>query len=159
MAGLDKVSELQETRKRCRTNQTKVRHQHSVREIREMLDSIPSTSLTDDCNSRSSSSDADEDYQSASATCHSSSTKKTTTIITKEVASSLDRVNLSDRSAMFVIGAVSQALGHTLDELSVSRSTIRRARRNIREAITVADKDSFSHHGPLILHWDGKLLS
>src|ERR1043165_2542105 len=59
---------------------------------------------------------------------------------------------------MFIVASVAKALGHPLEELALSRSTIRRSRRAIRKDVSEADKDSFSTQDPLLLHWDGKLL-
>ena len=80
------------------------------------------------------------------------------TIINPEVVGALDRVNLPDRGAMFVVVSVAKALGHPLDDMALSRSTIRRSRMAIRKEVAEADKDNFSVEFPLLLHWDGKLL-
>ena len=79
-------------------------------------------------------------------------------VLTNNVVSSLDRVNISDRRALFVVGTVAQALGHSLKDLLLSYSTIRRERRSVREALTTVDKVDFSPDDSLLLHWDGKLL-
>ena len=47
---------------------------------------------------------------------------------TNNVVSSLDRVNISVRRALFVVGTVAQALGHSVKDLSLSYSTIHRKR-------------------------------
>ena len=77
-----------------------------------------------------------------------------------KVAGALDRVNLTDNSAMFVVASVAKALGHPIGGLALSRSTIRRSRMETRKEVTEADKCSFSSQlqSPLLLHWDGKLL-
>ena len=62
---------------------------------------------------------------------------------------------MPDRGAMFVVASVSKALGHPLDDLALSRSTIRRSRMAVRKEVAVANQDSFSVEFP---HWDGKLL-
>ncbi|KAG7173569.1 hypothetical protein Hamer_G027153 [Homarus americanus] len=70
----------------------------------------------------------------------------------------MDRTNLSDRNAVFVAGAVTQALGHDIADMSFSRSTIRRYRASGRKQAAETDRKSFSPDEPLLLHWDGKLL-
>ena len=79
-------------------------------------------------------------------------------IASPEVAGALDRVNLPDRGAMFVVASVAKALGHPLDDLTLSRSTIRRSRMASRKQVAEAEKCSFLTEFPLLLHWDGKLL-
>jgi len=53
---------------------------------------------------------------------------------------------------------VAKALGHPVEDLTLSRSTIRRTRMAIRKEMSEADKDSFSTQCPLLLHWNGKLF-
>jgi len=74
------------------------------------------------------------------------------------VVAALDRVNLSDRGAVFVAGAVAQTLGHDLSIMTFSRSLLRRSRMQARKAAASEDQASFSVDAPLLLHWDGKLL-
>lgn len=71
---------------------------------------------------------------------------------------SLDRVNLSDRNAISVVGAVAQALGTPALDISLSRSTIHRNINQIRQIVVETDKASFSSQHSLVLHWDSKLL-
>ena len=79
-------------------------------------------------------------------------------ILTAEVAASLDRVMLPDCGAMFVVGAVAQALGLDLSDVVLSCNSIQRARTATREASARAEQAAFSPDMPLLLHWDGKLL-
>lgn len=66
-------------------------------------------------------------------------------------------MKLSDRNAILVVGAVAQALGTPVADISLSRSTIRCNRNQIRQTVVETDKASiFSQHS-LVLHWDGKL--
>jgi hypothetical protein len=71
---------------------------------------------------------------------------------------SLDRVNISDRKATFVIAATAKALGQDLDSTLLSRSTVRRSRKACRETVATEDMATFSMTAPFLLHWDGKLL-
>ena len=47
-------------------------------------------------------------------------------IVTFEVATVLDRVNVSDRKATMVIAAVTKHLGNDLEKVTLSRITVRR---------------------------------
>ncbi|KAG7162994.1 hypothetical protein Hamer_G002038 [Homarus americanus] len=84
--------------------------------------------------------------------------RKTDIIKSPVVIEAMDRTNLSDRNAVFVAGAVAQALGHDIADMSFSRSTIRRYRASGRKQAAETDRKSFSPDEPLLLHWDGKLL-
>lgn len=109
--------------------------------------------------SNSDSDESDNNYQAPSSTSSTASQPtKRKKILTSNVAASLDCVNLSDRSAMFVVSAVAEACGQPLHQLSVSRSTIRRKRMKTLETVAEIDKTSFDPQEPLILRWDGKLL-
>ena len=59
---------------------------------------------------------------------------------------------------MLQIETIDQALGNPVENLSLSRNTIRRTRRENREAISEADKASLTIDDPVLLHWDRKLL-
>ena len=50
------------------------------------------------------------------------------------------------------------AHGHSVKDLSMLCTTIRRTRRSVSEAVTTTDKVDFSSDGPLLLHWDEKLI-
>jgi len=56
-----------------------------------------------------------------------------------EVTGALDRVNLPDRSAVYLVASVAKALGHHLDEMAQSRSTIRKSRIAIRQQVSLED--------------------
>ena len=45
-----------------------------------------------------------------------------------------------------------------IDDVSVSRTTIQRARKMNRKLFANAQQEAFSCERPLLLHWDGKLL-
>ena len=78
-------------------------------------------------------------------------------IITSEVATVLDRVNVSDRKAIMVIAAVTKHLGNELEEVTLSRSTVRRARKSNRQNYALQKRNDFVTTAPLLLHWDGKM--
>ena len=54
-------------------------------------------------------------------------------IVASEVATVLDRVNVTDRKATMVIAAVAKNLGNNLEEVTLSRNTVSRARKNNRQ--------------------------
>lgn len=75
------------------------------------------------------------------------------------MAATLDRVNLSDRKATFVVSFVIQSLGMDISQVNVSRSTIRRTRMSSRISDFKTIKDNFIKQKPMIVHWDGKLMT
>lgn len=53
---------------------------------------------------------------------------------------------------------MAQSLGVDIGDIALSRKTIHRARTNTRMAVSIARQKAFSSDGPVVLHWDGKLL-
>lgn len=49
-------------------------------------------------------------------------------IITPKVVGALDKCKLSDRDAVHILVALSEALGHDINDLIIYRSSIRRCR-------------------------------
>jgi len=73
-------------------------------------------------------------------------------VVTSKVASALDIVTLSDRGAMFAVGAVVQALGVILDDVAFLRNTTQQARVATQKTVAVTQKATFMFDGPLLLH-------
>ncbi|KAG8177771.1 hypothetical protein JTE90_010347 [Oedothorax gibbosus] len=80
-------------------------------------------------------------------------------IITEKLYVLLDRCNVSDRDAVRIIAA--EALDANLQELSLSRTTVRARRQMFREQKANIIKNRFqnSHFSNAVLLWDGKLVS
>jgi hypothetical protein len=74
------------------------------------------------------------------------------------MASALDRTKVSDRKATLVIATTAKELGHDISEFNINRSSIRRSRAKQRKTIAEEIKQRFSASGPLVVHWDGKIL-
>ena len=79
-------------------------------------------------------------------------------IVTSEVTTVLDRVNVSDRKATMVIAAFNKHLGNESEEVTLLRSTVRRARKSNRQNYALQKRNDFVPTAPLLLHWDGKML-
>lgn len=154
MSGIDIKTTAKESRKRQQQmKEGMVKKRYDQRE-NKTTEAMSEQSVT----SSDESGSGNEYKPMASA---SSSTRKRSKNIFKvpEVVCALDRVGLPDRSAVFVAGTVAQALGHNLSDITLSRSSIRRSRIKVRqEAATVASQEC-SFEGPLLLHWDGKMLN
>ena len=157
MSGIDTILKKQKLRKRAQNDKLVARKKKAAKHA---SGAVPSTSTTaDSTDSASGPSSEDDDEFDPHATPSRLRKKRTNkNIVTPEVAASLDRVMLPDRSAMFVVSAVAQALGHDLNDVVVSQSSIQRARQTFREDAAVNKQASFLPDRPLLLHWDGRLL-
>ena len=83
-----------------------------------------------------------------------------TMLNSSDVASALDRINLSDRKFTILAAAIAKADGQNLEDGTLSRSTVKRKRATHRETIdkTVCEEFRFTEKSPLVLHWDSKLM-
>jgi hypothetical protein len=157
MSSEDFKTAAKENRKRKREHdeQRKKRRYEEMATSSTMCDILQ---LSSSCSSHSSHS-TDEYVPSASTSAGTPSLSTKFNIFKKpEVVGALDRVNLPDRGAVFVAGAVAQALGHKLSDITLSRSSIRRSRRQGRYEMAIAEEQALIIKGPLLLHWDGKML-
>ena len=98
-----------------------------------------------------------------SSTSHPIESKKekraTKNIMTKGLATSLDRTKVSDRKAVYILTEAAHSLGHSTEELNINRSSIRRHRRGHRKCHSSSLKQSIKIEGPLLVHWDGKMMA
>jgi hypothetical protein len=157
MAGIDRKLLQKEARKRVRQQAADSRKQ---KDLSKRTTQSPEV-LNDSSSSTSENTDDDQDFAIPSSSHYAQITpkqKRLNVISNQDVASALDRVNLPDRGAMFVVASVAKALGHPVKDLALSRSTIRRSRMSTRKHVCQTDKEAFTTQCPLILHWDGKLL-
>jgi len=65
---------------------------------------------------------------------------------------------VSDRKAVFVLEEPAKSLGQDIDELALKRHSIRRNRVEYRGQRAASIKAEFQGNGPLVVHWDGKLI-
>lgn len=79
-------------------------------------------------------------------------------IIDAQLAGWLDRHKVSDRAAVGVLAGAANSLGQPLEELALNRSTVRRQRKAHRQAQASSYRGSFTPEGPLVVHWDGKMM-
>lgn len=79
-------------------------------------------------------------------------------VMTPEVVGALNRSGLTPGKAVPIIAAVAKALGHDLNDISVSKSTVKRTKKIVGQKIAKELKNSLRIADVLVLHWDGKLL-
>jgi hypothetical protein len=156
IAGVDRNLAEKEARKRAREEETvkrKMRQSEQQQGACALLSSDESQSEGNE--------DSDDEFKVEIPKVEKKSKVGNVINIAKdpEVAGALDRVNLTDRGAMFVVSSVAKALGHPVENITLSRSSIRRSRMSNREEISTSDHETFrADCPPLLLHWDGKLL-
>ncbi len=80
------------------------------------------------------------------------------TVISADLAASLDRNRLSDRTAMNVIGETSRSLGYEVGNLALNRSSTRRLRQKHRQQRAIQIREEFKPGVPHVVHWDGKIF-
>jgi hypothetical protein len=161
MAGVDVVLTKKEARKRARQERMRNFTAKATSDSSDPLghSSYSTAALAFPFSSSSSSSSSESDVEFTVSSPHLKSEPKRAKInilADPDVAGALDRVNLPDRGATFVLGAVAKALGQDVAAMTLSRSSIRRSRCKNREE-TAGEKE-FDSDVPLLLHWDGKLL-
>ena len=79
-------------------------------------------------------------------------------ITLKDLTAAIYRSKVSDRQAVHLLGATAHALGHNVAEVTLSRSSIKRARFAYRVKTAAETKTSFNPQVSLTVHWDGRLL-
>lgn len=155
MAGEDrKLAEL-ETRKQLKKASYEA-HKRKQEDACEKFSAMVELASSSSSSGGESSTD-DEDPPTAATPCRKRKRGKQN-IVTPDVASALDRTQVTDRKAVFVLTATASSLGHDVGQLAINRSTIRRARIETRTSIAALVKETFQPNTPLTVHWDGKML-
>ena len=77
-----------------------------------------------------------------------------------DVASTLDRINLSDRKFVLLAAAIAKANDEDLSTAPLSHSTVHRKRSSHRSAIASDIRQEFmlTEKAALVVHWDGKIM-
>ncbi|GBL86848.1 hypothetical protein AVEN_96073-1 [Araneus ventricosus] len=80
--------------------------------------------------------------------------------LTPKIMAVLDRLHISQRSAIFILEAVAESLGHNADELAINQNRIQRYREDFRKTKATRIKELFKENESsfVCFHWDGKLL-
>ena len=139
IAGVDRNLAEKKMKKRARTEAKQSRRLKQAEKLQQIETFDLALDITSSFKSEVEDNFDDENFRvSSSSSAQTLSTSKPKqlkiAIATPEVAQALDRVNL--RGAMYVVTLVTKALGHPLDNLTLSRSTIRRS-ININAALVI----------------------
>lgn len=84
--------------------------------------------------------------------------KKKLNIMTPQLASALDRTNLSSGKASHVLAAVLDSVGLSVGDYNISWSAIQHNRAKLRKQIVSESKVNLQLSNNLEIHWDGKKL-
>lgn len=167
MGSADMTLNSRETRRTQRQSEEHQRLQQAQQEM-AMMDETVALTASEDSTEEDIADDDSVNYDLRPAAdpqeeIQEPSTSKPTkrarkNIVSPELAATLDRTKLSDRKATFVLAATARSLGNDIQDLTINRSSIRRARLSLRQDISKRLKDNFDPKTPLTVHWDGKLL-
>jgi hypothetical protein len=163
MAGVDIKLDQKEKRKAKKMAQQEARA-HREQKAQEASTSKVATDLqTSNSSSNSESSQSTDEvewnkYGQASGGTPPCKKQKRMDVVTPSLSSALDRSKMTDRKAMMVVTATAQSLGHDVNELALSRSSIRRLRQKHRANKAQDLKAELRVDVPLTVHWDGKLI-
>lgn len=109
----------------------------------------------------SSNSSSEEELSSvtdSNFTYLSSPNRGRKVVVTTALSAALDRTKVSDRSAVMIMSETARSLGHSIEDLAINRSTIRRERLLKRNENFQNILENFKSEDSLVVHWDGKLL-
>ncbi|KAK0053790.1 hypothetical protein Bpfe_016784 [Biomphalaria pfeifferi] len=156
MAGIDRDAERKKEMSNKKEQDIKKRKERSDREVAALLEK-ETCELS--CES-STPEQSDEEYNHVGPrkkkVCQLES--QSPNLITKDVAAALDRTKVSDREAVYLLASAAHALGHDVQQLPVSRSSIRRARIEHRESEANSIQNAFSPNGQLLKASEEKAL-
>ncbi|ESO00433.1 hypothetical protein HELRODRAFT_175856 [Helobdella robusta] len=173
MSGIDKDL----TKKEERTEQRKCKEEERKEREQERMTESTSLHLSSSDDSDSEQQDTEDNYEieipvyykkqisEVEDSLSSSASKKTRTVqdmlSSPDVASALDRINLSDRKFTVLAAAIAQASGQDIRDTSLSRSTVHRKRQQHRSTIDSSIRQQFQDRdrNPLLVHWDGKIMN
>lgn len=74
------------------------------------------------------------------------------------VAGALDRNKISDREAVRLIIPIAAALGNDPAALPLSRSSVKRKRKEARQNSSIDIKSKLDIKEPIVVHWDSKIM-
>lgn len=104
-----------------------------------------------------SSTDSDDDYIPPN-TYRKKKSRKKKVIMTPQLSSALDRSNITDREAVYILIPAAISFGLNPGNMVINRESFRQSRQTNRKDKAAYIQEHFDPQTPLVLHWDGKLL-
>lgn len=139
-----------------RMEKMKKREDEQKRMLFEQIPTPSETDIPEICPSRSDNSSVNEEKSLSSAPPPKKRGRKN--ILDNNVAVALDATKLSNRKAAIVLTKTLKRVGCDPSEYNVNKSSISRLRKKSRKSEAQNLKRNFSVGGPLVVHWDGKIL-
>ncbi|XP_076298485.1 uncharacterized protein LOC143217788 [Lasioglossum baleicum] len=167
---LDDLFDIAHNRQALRQAKEEARRVKTQAAMQETINFASIASPDDDEENRQCTEDEDEDpaLESNASDCDATEPgpskpkrkRGSKQVITLKLMSTLDACKVSDCDAARIIVAISQALGHDINDLTISRSSIRRYRTELRKKHSQMLRAAFSQHeiDAVTVHWDGKML-
>ncbi|XP_074112741.1 uncharacterized protein LOC141536250 isoform X2 [Cotesia typhae] len=78
-------------------------------------------------------------------------------VVTPLLASTLDRANVTDRNATYIIAATLTSVGLDINDYNISHMTVHRKRESMRENVVKNLQNNLALDN-CVLHWDGKIM-
>ena len=69
------------------------------------------------------------------------------------LVASLDRTKTTQREAMRIVAPALKAVGIDINDMTISRGSMYRARKIVRKSVAQTNKEDFVPNTPLIAHW------
>ena len=158
MGGVDKKLDLKEHRIKKRQSEERGRKQ-KYDEVMEAQKTVTSFETTDDSDDAGIDERQEGAYQEEYSKPKPKKQHGRNTMFNPGLIAALDRTKMSDRNATYVFAETASSLGHNVDDITMSRSSLQRARKKFRFELAEEVKTSLSGNSPLVVHWDGKLMS
>jgi hypothetical protein len=164
MGAIDKDLANKEERRKRRDDIVAARVAKEEERKRKVTQSAVISSSSNENSDMEEIDDDDEDIFQCDVPSTSKCTSKQARVsasaaISPGLLSTLDRTNVSDRKAAFLLCSAAQSFTcENASTLPLSASSIRRIRMKHRSAHAQMEKELFSPEVPLVVHFDGKLL-
>ncbi|ESO05801.1 hypothetical protein HELRODRAFT_171475 [Helobdella robusta] len=156
MSGIDKDL----TKKEERIEQRKCKEEERKEREQERMTESTSLHLSSSDDSDSEQQDTEDNYEIEILVYYKKQISEDM-LSSPDVASALDRINLSDKKFTVLAAAIAQASGQDIRDTSLSRSTVHRKRQQHRSTIDSSIRQQFQDRdrNPLLVHWDGKIMN
>ena len=158
MGGLDSTmakKEKKSAEQKMKLETRRLRAETSCKRLTEMAELASTSSETDESMTPEMQATTSEFQTPSRPKRRKLKLKK---VVTPKLTAMLDRNKVTDRKAVFVVAETAKSLGHDIQDLALSRSSIRRYRLEHRASISAHLKETFQSFVPLVVHWDGKML-
>lgn len=125
--------------------------------VEEQIDDCPDQEAVDACLSgvKKMKVDDNDDFDESKCDYEDDEKSKMEKNFTPDLCDALDRVNISDRNAIYILSQVPMLKNLNI---KLSRSTLRRRRIQNRSRKLQKIREDFRPITPLVIHWDAKMM-